>query len=200
MTSFTNKLAAAKAAPPRYLDVMVSLDKDSSEKVEALTDELAAAKESNDDRLGAPTAASVVQEKIDAILAEQVDSLVTLRFTRLPGDEWAAITRLCPPNPKSLLDTHYRYSMDDACKLAAQYRDDSGKAYGHVVEGDQLTELTVNPVTKADPNPLNEWEDIFSLMSGPEFTAVVDTIYGLNVHGPTSRLNELVKISASLTA
>lgn len=200
MTSFKNKLADAKSAPPRYADVVVSLDKDSSEKLEALTDELAAAKKSNDDRLGAPTAASVVQEKIDAILAEQVDSLVTLRFTRLPGDEWGAITRLCPPNAGSIIDRHYKYSMDDASKLAAQFVDDKGNRYGHVVEGGELTALTVNPVTEKDPNPVNEWEDIFSLMSGPEFTAVVDTIYGLNVYGPTARLNELVKISASLTA
>lgn len=200
MTSITKKLAAANAAPLRYLDVVVSLDRDSSEKVDALIAELAASKESNDDRLSAPTEASAIQEKIDAIMAEQVDSLVTLRFTRLPGDEWTGITRLCPPNPASIMDRHYKYSMDNATKLAAQFRDSTGRAYGHVVDGDELTELIVNPVTKEDPTPINEWANIFSKISGPDFTSIVDTIYGLNVHGPTERYNELLKISASLTA
>jgi hypothetical protein len=200
MTSITSKLAAAKAAPRRTLDVVVSLDKDLSEQRAALEAEMTAAKESNDDRLSAPTAAEGVQEKLDELYALEADALVTLRFTRLPGDEWTALTQLCPPNPESYVDRFYKFGLSAVCKLAAQYRDEAGRAYGHVVEGDELTELTVNPVTKEDPDPINEWEDIFSELSGPEFTSIVDAIYSLNVHGPTTRYNELVKISASLTA
>lgn len=189
MTSITDKLAAANAAPLRHLDVVVSLDRDSSEKVDALTAELAASKESNDDRLSAPTAASSIQEQIDAINAEQVDSLVTLRLTRLPGDDWTGITRLCPPNPDSILDRHYKYSMDAASKRAVQFHDKAGRAYGQVVDGEELSDLTEA-----------EWAVIFARISGPDFTSIVDTIYNLNVYGPTERYKELLKISASLTA
>lgn len=200
MSSITEKIAAAKAAPRPTADVTVSLIRDLAEKRAELTAELAAAKESNDDRLSAPTAASVVQEKLDAILAEEADSLVDLRFTMLPGDVWTSLTRLCPPDPNSLLDMHYRYNLNEVCKLAAQYVDADGRSYGHVVEGDELTVLTVHRATKSNPNPTNEWRDLFTATSGPEFSSIVDTLYGLNVYGPTERFNELKKVSASLTA
>lgn len=200
MTSITEKIAAAKAAPRQTLDVTIALDKDLAKRREELVAEVAAAKAKNDDRLSAPTEADAVQEKLDEILAQEADSLVQFRFTKLPGDAWADITRLCPPNPDSIFDVHYNFDLNEVCKIAAQYVDSSGRHYGHVVEGDELTTLTANPVTKADPTPLNEWEDIFAEMSGAEFAAVVDTIYSLNVYGPTARLNALVKISASLTA
>ncbi|TFD61131.1 hypothetical protein E3T43_01285 [Cryobacterium sp. Hh7] len=200
MTSLSDKIAAAKAAPRDHLDVTVSLNKDMSEAVEALTAELATAKKSNDDRLGAPTAASIVQEKIDAVLSEAVDQLVTMRFTQLPGDEWRVLTQMCPPNPELILDRRLGYSVIDTCKLAAQYEDKAGRFYGHVVDGDELTVPIAHKVTKTNPDPTNEWQDMYSLMSGPEFTAIVDTIYALNVDAPIKRLNAVKNHSASLTA
>jgi hypothetical protein len=189
LSSITEKIAAAKAAPRNTLEVVVSLAKDLSEQRAALEAELAAAKDSNDDRLGAPTAASVVQDKLDEILALEADSLITLRFTKLPGDAWTNLTRLCPPDAESLIDMHYKFDLNAVCKLAAQYVDSAGTAYGHVVEGDGLTSLTSS-----------DWVDLFAELSGPEFTAVVDTIYSLNLYGPAARYKELLKISASLTA
>jgi len=200
MSSITEKLAASKAAPRPTLDVTVSLNRDLSEQREELAAELEQAKKSNDDRLGAPTAASVVQEKLDAILDAEADSLIDLRFTRLPGDAWAKITQLCPPNPNSILDMHYHYSLVEACKLAAKFVDADGVSYGHVIEGDDLTTLTVQQKTRSNPAPTDEWQDIFDTISGPEFTTIVDALYSLNVYGPTERLAELKKRSASLTA
>jgi len=63
-----------------------------------------------------------------------------------------------------------------------------------------LVALTVHQKTKSNPDPTDEWEDIFSRISGPEFTTIVDTLYSLNVHGPSERMAELKKRSASLTA
>ena len=200
MTSTSEKLAASKAAPRQTLDVTISLNRDLSEEREALLAELEAAKESNDDRMSAPTAASQVQERLDVILDAEMDTLIDLRFTRLPGDAWTKITQLCPPNPDSLLDMHYRYSMVDACKLAAKFVGTDGTVYGHVVEDDELVALTVHQKTKSNPDPTDEWEDIFSRISGPEFTTIVDTLYSLNVKGPAERMAELKKRSASLTA
>ena len=200
MSTLSDKITAAKAAPRKTLDVTVSLSKDLSERREALLAELEAAKKSNDDRLGAPTAASVVLEKINAIMGEEVDTLVTMRFTILPGDEWRKLTQKCPPDPESILDRHYGYSMAEAAKLAAQYVGADGTAYGHVVDGDDLTVPVVHRVTKTNHDPTNEWQDMFSLMSGPEFTAIVDTIYSLNVYGPTERLTAVKNHLASLTA
>ncbi|TFD27523.1 hypothetical protein [Cryobacterium cryoconiti] len=200
MSSITEKIAAAKAAPKTTLDVTVSLLRDLAEKRAELTAELATAKEANDDRLSAPTAASVVQEKLDEILAEEADSLVTLRFTRLPGDEWTKLTRLCPPDPNSLLDQFYKYSLDEVCKLAAKFVHADGTVYGHVVNGDDLEVPVVHRKTKSNPNPTDEWQDIFTATSGPEFSSIVDALYALNVYGPSERLLELKKVSASLTA
>jgi hypothetical protein len=187
MSSFVEKMAAAKAAPRPTLDVTVSLNKDLSEQRAALEAELVAAKVANDDRLSAPTAASAVQERLDAILDEEADTLIVVRFTRLPGDAWNALTRLCPPNPASILDMHYRYGLDAVCKMAAQFISDDGTVYAHIVEGDELTTT-------------NEWPQIFEAISGPEFSTIVDALYSLNVYGPSERLAELKKRSASLTA
>jgi hypothetical protein len=187
MSSFKEKMAAAKMAPRQTMDVSVSLNRDLAEKREELLAELAAARENNDDRMSAPTAASSIQTKLDAILTEEDDTLIVLRFTRLPGDAWNALTRLCPPTPGSILDAHYRYGLDAVCKLAAKYVDPDGLPFGHVVEGDELTTTT-------------DWDDIFAAISGPEFSTIVDTLYALNVYAPTERLAELKKRSASLLA
>jgi hypothetical protein len=45
-----------------------------------------------------------------------------------------------------------------------------------------------------------EWPQIFEAISGPEFSTIVDALYSLNVYGPSERLAELKKRSASLTA
>ena len=200
MSTTSEKIAAAKAAPRDFLDVTVSLNKNLSEQREALEAALADAKTSNDDRLGAPTAESIVQAKLDALLNEAVDTLVTLRFTVLPGDEWSALTRMCPPNPEVVLDRHFGYSLNAVAKLAAKYVSSDGTVYGHAVEGDSLTVPVQHLVTKTNPNPTNEWNDMFSLMSGPEFGTIVDTIYGLNVDAPNKRLNAAKNHLASLTA
>ena len=200
MTTVSEKLAASKAAPKMTLDVTVSLNRDLSEQREELVRELEKAKASNDDRLGAPTAASLVQEKLDVILDAEADTLIDLRFTRLPGDEWMKLTQLCPPDPNSIVDMHYHYSLVEVCKLAAKFVGADGTVYGHVVEGDELTALTVARKTKSNPDPTDEWQDIFSAISGPEFTTIVDTIYSLNVFAPSERISELKKRLASLTA
>jgi hypothetical protein len=205
MSSFKEKMAASKAMPRPTLDVSVSLNRDLSEKREALMAELAEAKANADDRMSAPTAASAVQVRLDELLAEEDDTLITLRFTRLPGDAWNALTRLCPPNTASILDMHYRYGLDAVCKLAAAFVDSDGVAFGHVVEGDELTALKVVKakklkLTDADVFTVNEWADLFAAISGPEFSLIVDTLYALNVYGPSERLAELKKRSASLTA
>jgi len=58
----------------------------------------------------------------------------------------------------------------------------------------------VQQKTRSNPTPTDEWQEIFDTISGPEFTTIVDTLYSLNVYGPTERLAELKKRSASLTA
>ena len=200
MTSITDKLTAAKAAPKSNVEVTVSLVSDIAEKREALFAELEAAKTVNDDRAGMKTATSVIQEKIDTILEQEVDTLITLRFTRLPGDTWTRLSRLCPPTPATL-DQHLGYGLDETCKLAAKYVDErTGDVYGQVVNGDSLETPVVQIKTKSNPEPTDEWQDIFTATSGPEFRAIVDAIYGINVHYAVERLSELKKLSARLTA
>lgn len=187
MSVFSQKLATAKAAPRPHIDVVVSLNKDLSERREALILELDSAKASNDDRLTNKPASEIVQEKLDALMEAETDTLVTLRFIQLPGDAWNRITGLCPPDPDNILDRHYQYGLAAACRLAAVFQDD--RHYSGVLEGDTFTALSDE-----------EWADLFALMSGPEVGSVVDAVYGVNVFGPTERLNGLKKALASLTA
>lgn len=189
MTSFSAHLEAAKAAPRPTRDVQILLDAGLSDQRESLREELenARAIASMDQRLtSVDTAVEAVQEKLDAILESSADSLVTLRFTRMPGDQWAEVTARCPVRLGAEIDLKYGYNMHGVCKLAAPLS-------GVRVDGDDLVPLVVTPES-------NEWADLFATVGGHEFGLIASAIYELNEWEPAARMAQLKKELATRTA
>lgn len=184
MSNFKERLTAAKDAAKPYRDVVVSLDADISEQRALLRSQIDAARKSNDARLAAKSEADELQEKLDELNELVAESLVTLRFTRLSGVEWAEITARCPMRLDAPIDRQYGYNMHSACKLAAP------------VSGGRLEDGVVVPLEVTDQ--VNEWQILFDTISGHEFSIIVDAIYELNEYEPAARITQLKKESATL--
>lgn len=188
MSGFSERLAAAKSAPRPTKDVQVLLDDDLAARREALQAEIDAAKAEaeNDPRLtGANPTEGKIQKKLDALLKESKEALVTLRFTRLPGDKWADITARCPVRVDAPIDRQYGYNMQAASMIAAPL-------CGVRVDGDEEIPLTVTAATEDTP-AVNEWADLFTTITGHEFIRIMDAIYEMNEYAPAERINSLKK-------
>ena len=195
MTTFSERLAAAKSASRPTRTVQVLLDADLSAKREELRAELERARTAaaSDQRLAAVnTAEQAVQTKLDELLNESAESLVTLRFSRLPGDKWAEITARCPVRLDAPIDRQYGYNMHAVCRLAAPVS-------GVRVEGDGEVPLTVTKATEETP-AVDEWADLFGTISGHEFGLIIDAIYDLNEYSPAAGITQLKKELATRTA
>ena len=192
MSSFKERLAAAKAAPKPTREVTVSLDADVSEKRAALQAELEAARANPDARLAAKSAPELVQEKLDELLTITADSLITLRFSRLSGPAWAEITARCPVRLDAAIDRRYGYNMHAVCRLAAPM-------CGVRVEGEELVPLEVVPASAGVP-AVDEWADLFDTISGHEFGLIMDAVYELNEYEPAQRIAQMGKELATRRA
>lgn len=185
MTSFSERLEAAKSAARPTRDVTVTLDSDLSARREVLAAALDAATlaDANDKRLTGENPA--IAEARDALAALEVgaaDALLTLRFTRLSGDKWAEITARCPLRLDAPIDRQYGYNMHAVCKLAAPLS-------GVRVDG-----------AETEPLETAEWVDLFDITSGHEFGLIVDAIYELNEYEPAQRVAALKKELATRPA
>lgn len=193
MTSFSERLSAAKAAPRPTLDVSVLLDADLSARREELQDAVDKARASadNDQRLAAgPDPAVVkVQKKLDTLIKESAGALVTLRFTSLPGSQWADITARCPVRLDAPIDRQYGYNMQAASTFAAPL-------CGVRVEDGAEVPLTVTPAAEGVA-AVDEWADLFTTITGHEFIRIMDAIYELNEYAPAQRIAAAKKGSAS---
>jgi len=197
--SFSEKLAAAKAAPRKFEDVDVLLDTELAEARSALQEALDDHKRrtEGDQRLTAVDAeAAEIQKQLDELIEKSRESIVTLRFYRLPGDAWANIQSHCPARLGVPMESDptfgYGYNMQQATKLAAPYVDGRGQIYAGRVEGDEVVPLQYRAKTADDPG-VNEWDDLFSVISGAEQARIESTVYYLNVAEPTTNLVDLKK-------
>jgi len=172
LSSFSEKLAAARAARPTK-DVQVVLDGELSIERDRLLAQLENA--GDDQRLGAKSEADEIRERLDALAEAAADSLVTLRFTRMPGREWAELNSHHPVRPDVPLDRHFGYNYDALCE-------DAAKRSGVRVEGDEVVSLTDE-----------EWAELFDVLSGSEIGLIRDAVWSLNEYEPQQRLNTLVK-------
>lgn len=175
MTTFSERLAAAKQAPKPFREVTVTLDADIAEQREQLRSQIEFERKNNDARLAVKSKADELQEQLDELNELVSESLVTLRFTRLSGVEWAELTARCPVRLDAAIDRQYGYNMHAVCRLAAPL---SG---GILVEGE------VNSLSDS------EWVDLFETVSGFEFNRIVDAIYELNEYEPAMRVSALKK-------
>jgi hypothetical protein len=175
MSSFEEKLARAKNAPRKFTDVQVAFDADVAERRVEIEQQMLEA--SKDARLTAAPAEGL-QEELDALLEREHESLTTFRFYRLPGREWAECIARNPVRIDAPLDRQYGYNFHGACRFAAIRS-------GYVLEGDGEAELSTQ-----------QWDDVWSTLSGSEVTALTDAIWELNEWGPAARLTDLKKSSA----
>lgn len=185
---FKDRLATAKARPRPHKDVPVCLDDELAAKRDELLDALTEAEQADaqDARLAAKKDEHVapIREALDALAEAAQDALVTVRFTRLPGDAWAGLTSRNPVRIDVPIDRHYGYNYDAVCLAAAMWRteDDPETAYAHRVEGDEVFPLEPAEVA-----------DLFELVSGHEVSEMRDAIWSLNEYDPQQRITALVK-------
>lgn len=179
MSNFSERLIAAKEAPRPTKDVVICLDSDVSERRAELRAQLEKARANPDARLSAKSDAEEIQEQLDELMELTSDALVTLRFTRMSGAEWAEITARCPVRLDAAIDRQYGYNMHAVCKLAAPMS-------GGRLEGETVVPLIVD-------DKVNEWTDLFNAISGHEFGIIVDAIYELNEYAPAAHVAQLKK-------
>lgn len=191
MSSVSEKLAAAKAAPRPFLDVSVALTDTLSDGRAALLESVKDAKKSRAKDRNARVAK--VEAELDALLRAEVESLLTLRFYKLDGDRWADLTAQCPLRLNSPIDRQYGYNILAVVKLAAPLS-------GVSVEGDEEVPLTVSEASEDSPEPVDEWSDLFRVLSGHEVSRIVDAVYRLNEYDPAKRVSRLKKASTAMTA
>lgn len=182
MSSFEELLAARKSAPPRTAKVSVLLDVDAAEEIAELESQLEAL--SYDKRLAMDDGSKDIQAQIDALRERSSGAVVDLVFERLPGDLWTDITIRHPARLDASVDVNYGYNLDDVSKAVAKAKR-GGHSFAWRLEGGSPAVLTDE-----------QWEDVFTLMSGHEFNQVRDAIFILNEFGPAQRLAEAKKGSA----
>ncbi|MGZ0069264.1 hypothetical protein [Microbacterium arborescens] len=186
MTTFSQRLAAAKAAPRPHRDVHVLLDTGLAERRDALLEQLADAEErdASNMRLAAKNDehSAPIRAELDEIAQAAASAVETIRITRIPGDQWAEIVSRHPARIDVPLDTHYGYNYDAVCNAAAVYRDEDDTAYVHRFEGDELI-----------PLERGEWFDLISVVSGNEATELRDAVWSLNEYEPSKAIDLLVK-------
>ena len=192
MTSFDDVLAAAKAAPRPFQDVTVSLDDDVAKRRAELHDQLEAARANPDARLASKAKPELIQEQLDELMELTANQLVTLRFSRLPGNVWADIAARCPARLDAPVDRHFGYNMQAAALIAAPL-------CGARVDGDELVPLRVEAATAESP-AVNQWADLFATIAGTEATQIESAIFDLNVYEPQQRVGQLRKTLATRNA
>ena len=195
MSTFAEKVAAAKAAPRPHKDVTVSLDTGGSEERERLIaerDELVlqrATVQKKDQRLSQKVVTPEIDARVGeidnelaAIEARQREALITLRFYKVPGDEWAELTANHPRRRNAIVDAKYGYDMHAVCRASAI-------KYGRTMDGE--TEEVRTEI---------EWAELWPLLGGAEHAQVCDTIYYLNEWEPADRVERLKNSSEVATA
>lgn len=196
MSSFAEKKKAAQSAPRPFKDVTVTFDTglgDARAEITGRLQDLLAERVKvlapDDSRLAYMPDTTDIDAKIDAVRAElatveeaMAETLVTLRFYKVPGDQWAEFTATNPARAGSLIDIRFGYNMHAVCKAAAI-------EHGRVIDGE--TELVQ---TEA------EWAENWVLLGGAEFASVADAIYHLNEWEPSQRVERLKNFSEAATA
>lgn len=189
MSTFGEKLAAAREARPTK-DVQIILDGELSKERERLLAEIDSA--DDEQRLGVKSSKDELKDRLVKLQEMAQDSLVTLRFTRLPGRDWAALTSRHPVRPDVPIDRHYGYNYDAVCEEAAALS-------GVRIEDDVEVPMIVEAKTTSNPNPTNEWAELFDVLSGSEIASIRDAVWALNEWEPQQRIEALVKGSGAAT-
>lgn len=179
---FNEKLAAAKEKGRPSKTVTVSLDAEVSAKLADIEAQLEDEQRKPDDgRLAKKSVKSKLQAEAEQVRGEFADTLVDIKFTRLIGDEWTQLVVSNPPRENVLPDiAFFGYNFSAVTAEAARLS-------GVIVDGDD------EKVLSAD-----EWDDLFSLLSGGDHKSIADAVYSLN-EGEAARAVELGKALRAAT-
>lgn len=223
----------AKQVRRPHRDVNVTLDQAVAEQVEAIDlrivqleqQQIERATEADEDlaeatrdaRMASPAKGELEKardedlERIAAQLAEleaERDALtegtvVTLRFTQIPGQAWAEIAARHPARADVTLDRVYGYNYHEVAKAAALYHDPAATPLGPIGRGyvDRVIppdsddgEETIEPVTP------EQMLGILEIVTGHEFERIASGIWDLNDYGPQQRLANAGKASRAGSA
>lgn len=189
--NFDELLTRSEQRPRTYKDVPVCLDGDIADRIAALREQLTqvAAETAADQRLAAGENPQItdLQQQIDELREAAQQSLVTLRFYRIPGHAWSELSLHHPVRADVPVDRHYGYNISTLSLAAAAYVDtDTDTPYGFRLEGEEEHRLT-----------LEQWARLFAVLSGSEVTDVQNAVWSLNEAEPANRLDALVKDSGA---
>lgn len=115
------------------------------------------------DDLKKAKAAKTPHEDVPVLIA---GTLHTLRFSQMDGLEWAAETDRHPIRQDVAVDGQFGYNVRTLTVAVAL-------ASGARMEGAQAVPLSEE-----------EWQETFAAISGAEFQAITDAIWGLNEMNP----------------
>lgn len=196
MSTFAEKKKKAQSAKPEFRDVVVSLDSGvSAERVsvnedrEAVLVELDALSSAAAERLSGVADTSALDKKL-ALLDKRLeklenadqDSLVTVRLYKVPPVTWSGFTERFPARDGIELDGFFGCDMRAVCRAAAV-------GHGRILDGEEELEQSEE-----------EWAELWGLIQIPEFNAVMDATFELNVTAPAARLTRLKNFSEAATA
>lgn len=191
MTSLGKKLHRAKQSrQENYKDVPVIIDDQIASERAKLLEELEQTDES-DDRLAGESVSDAIRERLEALSEAAQDAMITLRFRRLPGKDWAELTSRHPVRLDSVMDRQLGYNYDAVCWAAAQVS-------GVLVEGEEEVPLKVTAASDTEI-AVNEWDDLLDALPGSSVQAIRDAVWAINEWEPQQRLNILVKGSGAAT-
>jgi hypothetical protein len=180
MSTFAEKLAAKAAARPT-LDVPILLAAELVAEKERLEAIIAAG--DSDPRLGAVSPVVDAQAELDKLEEAAGDSLITLRFTQMPGEKWTELTSKLPVRPNVPIDESVGYNYDAAAIHAVQFVDGAGKPYGVRIEyGAEV------------PLDASEWVALFDALSGYEVAQIRNAVWGLNEYLPKQQVAAMGKL------
>jgi hypothetical protein len=220
-------IANARTAPRPHRDVQVTLDAAIAARIQAIDERLLALNQEQidlteqadaeltaataDARLGDPrrdeittardAAVDEVQNRIDALDDEREalteGTLVTFRFSQLPGQAWADLGARHPARIDVNIDRAYGYNYHEVAKAAAAFRDldafgrPTGEGYAARVippESDDA-EATTEPVSP------EQWDALWGILTGHEFERIATALWALNDYGPQQRIAAAGKAS-----
>jgi len=201
MTTPSEKLAAAKARPRKFVDVDVLLDTgvaDARDELQRELDDAIAADEQDPRLAGENPAIAKIRKAIDKVLESAADSIATIRVHALPGDVWADIEARSPARPGAAGDARYGYNTQGAALKALPL------SAGWLIDG-EVVPLVVSPeVPAAGDTPavpaVDEWRDLFSTISGTEAATLESAVWELNVANPQVAIADIKKALATRPA
>lgn len=135
--------------------------------------------EDADARLGAAppadTRAKDAVAELEKFDEEAARALVEIRFTRLPGTDWAKLTSTFPMRIDVALDRTYGYNFDAVSEAAA-------RSSGKLLTDDGETEITGD-----------QWDRLFTVLAGHDVEQIRDAVWTLNEYEPQQHVAALVK-------